>query len=72
MSVGTHKTHCCEKHGCKYNSETCPVELRQVEQSYSCETCRSVAAIEAEIEQLKAELEWSRGLEARGLDIYDY
>jgi hypothetical protein len=36
---GVHRTHCCKKHGCKYNSENCPVVLGKIDQDYPCEHC---------------------------------
>lgn len=30
MSVGTHASHCCVKHGCKYGSDSCPVVSGEV------------------------------------------
>lgn len=71
MSVETHKTHCCGKHGCKYGKEACPVKLGEVEQTYPCEQCRPVSALESEIEALKEEIEWSAKLEFRGMHITD-
>ena len=34
---GVHETHCCEKHGCKYGYNDCPVEIGLVKQMYECE-----------------------------------
>lgn len=39
MNVGVHRTHCCDKHGCKYGEDKCPVVLGSVKQDYPCETC---------------------------------
>lgn len=36
---GTHESHCCVFHGCKYGDVDCPVVLKIVEQDYPCETC---------------------------------
>ena len=36
---GVHITHCCSKHGCKYNNEDCPVVLGIVNQDQICEDC---------------------------------
>ena len=33
------QSHCCEKHGCKYGHEDCPVVLGEVEQDHPCEAC---------------------------------
>jgi len=68
-----HVSHCCLKHGCKYYSdEVCPVVAGKVMQTYACEYCTSSATLEAKIEALEDELEWSRKLEARGLKIHGY
>ena len=37
---GVHITHCCSKHGCKYNDKDCPVVLGIVEQKYECIDCK--------------------------------
>jgi len=40
--TGTHVTHCCAAHGCKYGEDnTCPVVLRTHKQQYPCEECGS-------------------------------
>jgi len=36
---GTHRTHCCVAHGCKYNDRDCPVETGKIKQDYTCEYC---------------------------------
>lgn len=36
--VGVHATHCCSKHGCKYNDNDCPVVNGKVE-GVVCESC---------------------------------
>ncbi len=38
---GTHRTHCCIRHGCKYGDEDCPVADGTVWQEYACEYCIS-------------------------------
>lgn len=66
--VGTHQTHCCARHGCKYGDATqCAVEAGAVVQAYPCEYCYSTSQIDAKIKQLQEEREWSAQLEARGL-----
>jgi hypothetical protein len=36
---GTHQTHCCKRHGCKYGQHNdCPVALGLIAQEYSCQT----------------------------------
>lgn len=34
---GTHRTHCCIVHGCKYGDNSCPVVSGEVKQAYDCE-----------------------------------
>jgi hypothetical protein len=51
---GTHRTHCCVVHGCKYGDNQCPVVVRKVEQAYPCEDCghagiNNLAAVHAVI-----------------------
>ena len=36
---GTHITHCCRIHGCKYGNTNCPVETKTHMQKYVCEQC---------------------------------
>lgn len=36
---GTHSSHCCSDHGCKYGNKDCPVTLGLIEQEYPCEDC---------------------------------
>lgn len=36
---GTHQSHCCLKHGCKYGDEDCPVVFELIKQDYPCEFC---------------------------------
>ena len=38
---GVHKTHCCVKHGCKYNEDDCPVVNDRIKQTYNCPECKS-------------------------------
>lgn len=66
---GAHPTHCCERHGCKYGNDDCPVENKVVSQVYPCEDCSSVEEIEEEISELKEELDWLRELESRGVRV---
>jgi len=37
--VGVHIGHCCEKHGCKYADEFCPVASGMFKQDHPCESC---------------------------------
>lgn len=36
---GTHRSHCCARHGCKYGSPGCPVVSSELVQDYPCEVC---------------------------------
>lgn len=42
MNIGVHITHCCIKHGCKYNDPGCPIVLGLVKQEYQCEDCYNI------------------------------
>lgn len=33
------QSHCCVRHGCKYNFKGCPVKTAQVTQDHPCEQC---------------------------------
>ena len=35
----SHRTHCCKKHGCKYNDDDCTVVLGTEKQAYRQECC---------------------------------
>jgi hypothetical protein len=35
---GTHITHCCARHGCKYGNSDCPV-VKGASQKFMCEEC---------------------------------
>jgi len=39
MTIGTHITHCCVVHGCKYGDDDCPVANGKMQQTYPCESC---------------------------------
>jgi hypothetical protein len=69
-NVGTHETHCCNRHGCKYGNEKCPVADSVIEQEGGCPSCEPTNAIQKEIAELQEELAWSQKLEARGVKIY--
>jgi hypothetical protein len=36
---GVHETHCCERTGCKYGADDCPVAIGLTKQTYHCEFC---------------------------------
>lgn len=38
-NYGTHGTHCCAEHGCKYGDIDCPVVSGFMTQNYECEEC---------------------------------
>ena len=38
-NYGSHPTHCCKWHGCKYGDLDCPVVTGKVKQVYLCEYC---------------------------------
>lgn len=71
-NIGTHVTHCCLRHGCKYSEEECPVETGVNEQEFACPYCTSSSTLETRIKEIEEELEWSRGLEAKGIRIFGY
>lgn len=65
-NIGTHVTHCCERHGCKYGEdETCPVVQKQNGQEYPCEDCQNPQQLRGRIAALKEELTWSEELAYR-------
>lgn len=37
--IGTHESHCCSDHGCKYGDTDCPVYKKLVFQDFPCEMC---------------------------------
>lgn len=36
---GTHRSHFCALHGCKYGASACPVVSGELVQDYPCEAC---------------------------------
>lgn len=69
MSEGTHITHCCINHGCKYAQYDCPVFNGRLKQESPCELCdevgqwvspkdKKIERLEATIEQQRLELEF--------------
>jgi hypothetical protein len=68
MSVGTHTSHCCGKHGCKYSKEDCPVVTKTHQQEFACEFCGSEKGIQEKMTELQEELAWSQHLESIGVD----
>lgn len=72
-NVGTHETHCCKRHGCKYGKKKhCAVASGAVVQRYACEYCTSSGTLKARIASLQEELVWTESLEARGLNVSGY
>lgn len=65
FNKNTHTEHCCVFHGCKYETEDCPVVTKKQRQSYPCMDCepgpvgdpQSVAIREAAEEFRKLEQE---------------
>lgn len=65
-NIGTHVTHCCERHGCKYGEdETCPVVQKKNNQEYPCEDCQNPWDLREKIAALKEELTWTEELAYR-------
>lgn len=69
-NVGTHISHCCAMHGCKYRDEDCPVALNTEEQTQACPYCTSSRTLSVRMEQMEKELEWSKKLEAKGFIVF--
>lgn len=51
-NVGTHVTHCCFIHGCKYADDECPIEKGEIDQEYICEDCDADGI--TSVEEIKA------------------
>lgn len=61
--IGTHVSHCCARHGCKYgDGKYCAVEAKHHKQDHPCEQCVDVDEAEAEIKELQEEIEFVRSL----------
>jgi hypothetical protein len=69
MNIGTHTSHCCAKHGCKYSKADCPVATKTHQQEGSCEFCGSVKGIQEKLAELQEELAWSQHLESIGISM---
>lgn len=57
---GTHITHCCVLHGCKYGDSDCPVATEDAVQEYACEWCPtedSIREAEDRLATVKREVE---------------
>jgi hypothetical protein len=39
--IGVHVTHCCDKCGCRYGDEDCPVATGKLKPAYKCVDCES-------------------------------
>jgi hypothetical protein len=37
--IRVHQSHCCALHGCKYGDKDCPVIIRLVIQTSTCDSC---------------------------------
>lgn len=63
--IGTHVSHCCERHGCKYgDGEDCAVQSKRHKQDYPCESCVDIAEAEADIKNLLEEIAFRKSLSA--------
>lgn len=59
---GSHNTHCCEIHGCKYGNEDCPVVLGITQALYECEECNDTIIKELQFTESKLmECDYSEG-----------
>lgn len=56
---GSHPSHCCYRHGCKYGDHDCPVVDERATQEYPCEQCQSVKELDYQIAELQEERAWS-------------
>lgn len=70
---GTHITHCCAKHGCKYSygfpgEDTCPVYDHGKPQEYPCEWCVDVREAEDRIKELQEEIAFVKSLSVHSHD----
>lgn len=68
-NIGTHQSHCCAKHDCKYGDDDCPVFSGDVIQDFACPFCLSTSYLDKEIARLQDERAWSQKLEERGLTV---
>jgi hypothetical protein len=48
---GSHTTHCCVEHGCKYCDRDCPIETGEIPQYFACYDCDEVAFYQRQREQ---------------------
>ncbi len=54
---GTHKSHCCVRHGCKYGEPDCPVASGEIEQLYDCEECAWDTEEDRQLERIRKKAE---------------
>jgi hypothetical protein len=59
---GTHLSHCCLMHGCKYGDDTCPVENDTAKQDHPCEDCTPIADLEMIIRDAQAQIDFQQNL----------
>lgn len=60
---GTHASHCCVIHGCKYGQdEACVVAMKVTQQDYLCEECISIQEAEELIAELKEQIALAKSL----------
>jgi len=65
-----HTSHCCEKHGCKYGDDDCPVAKKVSVQEYLCESCQDdVYALREAFPRAEA---YARSVAFRDLDEGNY
>lgn len=66
INIGTHTSHCCKFHGCKYgDGKRCPVENLSHQQEYGCEFCpteEDIRETEERLAEMKQEMEFLRTL----------
>lgn len=64
-NAGTHVTHCCGLHGCKYGNIECPVENGEATQAYPCQECGNLAELNEELNRIKEEIDFLEALKVR-------
>ena len=66
INIGTHTSHCCKFHGCKYgDGDQCPVESETHAQEGPCEFCPTAEDIretEERLFEMKHEMEYLKAL----------
>lgn len=62
------QSHCCERHGCKYGHEDCPVATQKLEQDGPCFLCPSFPEIKEELAHWEEEYAFWAKLNKRRSD----